>query len=172
MPPDDDVRLRHLIDAAETAIRFARERTRADLDNDEMLTLALTKVGRDRRRGCEASHDRDQAIAAGGALVRRRPHAGPPGPPLLRHRPRRAVVHHRSRSAHIAHDRPDRKARGLKSGSGPMSDVPPAMAAVTDRLVQRRTNRPLRVAVDGITAASKTTFASTLAQFWPAGGCL
>ncbi len=44
MPPDDDVRLRHLIDAAETAIRFARGRTRADLDNDEMLTLALTKL--------------------------------------------------------------------------------------------------------------------------------
>lgn len=44
MPPDDDVRLRHLIDAAETAIRFVRGRTRADLDNDEMLTLALTKL--------------------------------------------------------------------------------------------------------------------------------
>lgn len=44
MPPDDDVRLRHLIDAAETAIRFAARRSRADLDSDEMLTLALTKL--------------------------------------------------------------------------------------------------------------------------------
>ena len=44
MPPDDDVRLRHLVDAAERAIRFARGRSRADLDADEMLTLALTKL--------------------------------------------------------------------------------------------------------------------------------
>jgi uncharacterized protein with HEPN domain len=44
MPPDDDVRLRHLIDAAETAIRFTSARHRADLDTDEMLTLALTKL--------------------------------------------------------------------------------------------------------------------------------
>lgn len=44
MPPDDDVRLRHLIDAAKTASRFASGRSRADLDTDEMLTLALTKL--------------------------------------------------------------------------------------------------------------------------------
>jgi uncharacterized protein with HEPN domain len=44
MPPDDEVRLRHLADAAETAIRFASDRRRADLDTDEMLTLALTKL--------------------------------------------------------------------------------------------------------------------------------
>ena len=44
MPPDDDVRLRHLTDAATTAIRFASDRSRADLDTDEMLTLALTKL--------------------------------------------------------------------------------------------------------------------------------
>lgn len=44
MPPDDVVRLRHLIDAAETAIRFTSDRNRADLDTDEMLTLALTKL--------------------------------------------------------------------------------------------------------------------------------
>ena len=43
MPPDD-VRLRHLIDAAETAVRFTRDRTRSDLDDDEMLVLALTKL--------------------------------------------------------------------------------------------------------------------------------
>lgn len=44
MPPDDAVRLRHLIDAAETAIRFTSDRRRADLDADQMLTLALTKL--------------------------------------------------------------------------------------------------------------------------------
>jgi uncharacterized protein with HEPN domain len=44
MPPDDDVRLRHLIEAAETAIRFLEGRPRSDLDDDEMLRLALTKL--------------------------------------------------------------------------------------------------------------------------------
>ncbi len=44
MPPDDDVRLRHLVDAAERAIRFASGRSRADLDIDDMLSLALTKL--------------------------------------------------------------------------------------------------------------------------------
>ena len=44
MPPDDDVRLRHLVEAAETAIRFLEGRCRSDLDDDEMLRLALTKL--------------------------------------------------------------------------------------------------------------------------------
>jgi uncharacterized protein with HEPN domain len=44
MPPEDAVRLRHLVDAAETAIRFVDGRARADLDDDEMLRLALTKL--------------------------------------------------------------------------------------------------------------------------------
>ena len=44
MPPDDDARLRHLIEAAETAVSFARGRSRADLDGDQMLVLALTKL--------------------------------------------------------------------------------------------------------------------------------
>lgn len=44
MPPDDEVRLRHLTESAEMAIRFADGRTRADLYEDEMLRLALTKL--------------------------------------------------------------------------------------------------------------------------------
>ncbi len=44
MPPDDDVRNRHLVDAAETALRFVEGRTRSDLEADEMLRLALTKL--------------------------------------------------------------------------------------------------------------------------------
>jgi uncharacterized protein with HEPN domain len=44
MRPDDEVRLRHLIEAAETATRFVADRSRADLDSDEMLRLALTKL--------------------------------------------------------------------------------------------------------------------------------
>lgn len=44
MPPDDEVRLRHLTESAETAIRFVENRQRRDLDDDEMLRLALTKL--------------------------------------------------------------------------------------------------------------------------------
>lgn len=44
MPPEDEVRLRHLVESATTALRFVEGRTRADLDDDEMLRLALTKL--------------------------------------------------------------------------------------------------------------------------------
>jgi len=44
MPPDDEVRLGHLVEAAETAIRFITDRSREDLNDDEMLRLALTKL--------------------------------------------------------------------------------------------------------------------------------
>jgi uncharacterized protein with HEPN domain len=43
-PPDDDTRLRHLIEAAEKATAYAAERDRAALDDDEVLRLALTKL--------------------------------------------------------------------------------------------------------------------------------
>lgn len=44
MQPEDEVRIRHLIDAASTASQFVGGRERADLDTDEMLRLALTKL--------------------------------------------------------------------------------------------------------------------------------
>jgi uncharacterized protein with HEPN domain len=44
MQLDDEVRLRHLIDAAKTAAEFVEGRTRVDLEADEMLRLALTKL--------------------------------------------------------------------------------------------------------------------------------
>jgi len=44
MQPEDHVRLRHLVDAASTAGRFITGRSRSDLDEDEMLRLALTKL--------------------------------------------------------------------------------------------------------------------------------
>jgi uncharacterized protein with HEPN domain len=40
----DDIRLRHLVEAATKATRYASEHQRADLDNDELLCLALTKL--------------------------------------------------------------------------------------------------------------------------------
>jgi uncharacterized protein with HEPN domain len=41
MKPDDRIRLRHIADALRAATRFAEGRSRADVDNDEMLAFAL-----------------------------------------------------------------------------------------------------------------------------------
>lgn len=42
MHAEDNVRIQHMIDAAESAMRFTQGRGRADLDTDEMLRFALT----------------------------------------------------------------------------------------------------------------------------------
>ena len=44
MNASDEIRLRHMLDAAETALRLAQGRTQRDLDEDEGLTLSLTKA--------------------------------------------------------------------------------------------------------------------------------
>lgn len=44
MRKDDNIRLRHMRDAASEAIGFAAHRTRADLDLDRMLVLSLVKA--------------------------------------------------------------------------------------------------------------------------------
>lgn len=44
MRADDAVRIRHMIDAAEAALRFIDGRERADLDRDEMLCFALVRA--------------------------------------------------------------------------------------------------------------------------------
>jgi uncharacterized protein with HEPN domain len=41
---DDGVRLRHMLDAARQAVAFINGRTRANLDQDLQLTLALTRL--------------------------------------------------------------------------------------------------------------------------------
>ncbi len=43
MSDDDRVRLQHMLDAAEEAMSFADGQTRADLDYDRKLVLALVK---------------------------------------------------------------------------------------------------------------------------------
>ncbi|MFH1263524.1 MAG: DUF86 domain-containing protein [Pseudomonadota bacterium] len=48
MPPEskrgaDRIRLRHMLDAVTEALRFARGKSRKDLRDDRMLTLALIK---------------------------------------------------------------------------------------------------------------------------------
>ena len=44
MPPDDQVRLRHMLDAARTAARYAREHQRTDLDADELSAHGLVRL--------------------------------------------------------------------------------------------------------------------------------
>lgn len=43
-PPEDQVRLKHLREAAEKAVRYTAGKSRRDLDDDELLRLALTKL--------------------------------------------------------------------------------------------------------------------------------
>lgn len=43
MRKDNEVRLRHMLDAATEAIHFATGRIRSDLENDRMLVLSLIK---------------------------------------------------------------------------------------------------------------------------------
>jgi uncharacterized protein with HEPN domain len=44
MRPDDQIRLRHLREAAGKAVDFSKGKQRHDLDDDELLRLALTKL--------------------------------------------------------------------------------------------------------------------------------
>ncbi|MFO7633010.1 MAG: DUF86 domain-containing protein [Caldilinea sp.] len=44
MSNDDLVRLQHMLDAAEEAVSFAQGQTRADLEQDRKLVLALVKA--------------------------------------------------------------------------------------------------------------------------------
>lgn len=41
---DDGVRLRHMLDAARHAVKFAEDRTRSDLDIDLMLALSTVRL--------------------------------------------------------------------------------------------------------------------------------
>ncbi len=44
MSPEDEIRISHLLEAARKAIAYTAERTREDLEVDELLRLALTKL--------------------------------------------------------------------------------------------------------------------------------
>ena len=43
-PPKDEDRLRHMLDAAETVLKFTAKKKRSDLDTDEKLALALVRL--------------------------------------------------------------------------------------------------------------------------------
>ncbi len=44
MPPDDRIRIEHMIDAAGSVARFVAGRTREDLDANEMMRFALVRA--------------------------------------------------------------------------------------------------------------------------------
>jgi uncharacterized protein with HEPN domain len=44
MSPPDDIRIRHMIEAAERAVSFSEGRERSDLDENELLKFALVKL--------------------------------------------------------------------------------------------------------------------------------
>jgi uncharacterized protein with HEPN domain len=44
MHAEDRVRVRHMVEACEAALRFAAGRQRDDLDNDEMLLFAIVRA--------------------------------------------------------------------------------------------------------------------------------
>ena len=44
MRDEDKVRLRHMVEASQSAIEFVSGRQRADLDNDKMLRFAVTRA--------------------------------------------------------------------------------------------------------------------------------
>jgi uncharacterized protein with HEPN domain len=44
MPPEDRIRVLHMIEATETALKFIAGRQRADLDSDLMLLFALVRA--------------------------------------------------------------------------------------------------------------------------------
>jgi uncharacterized protein with HEPN domain len=86
MRPDDDIRIRHIVEAAEAARSFVEGRRRDDLDTDVMLRFALVRaieiVGE-----AASKQPRDDGRRAVYSLAGDRRDAKPIGPRLLRHRP-------------------------------------------------------------------------------------
>jgi len=44
MSEADNIRIRHILDAAREAVAFAKGRSRADLDSDRKLSLSLVRL--------------------------------------------------------------------------------------------------------------------------------
>ncbi len=44
MPKSDIIRLQHMLDAAQKAVQFSEGRQRADLDSDDMFSLAVVRL--------------------------------------------------------------------------------------------------------------------------------
>lgn len=104
MPLNDEVRLRHLVEAARKAVSYAADRSRADLDDDELLRLALTKLVETVGEAAKHISDDFRESRPGGALVGGFADARPAHSPLLRHQPRRTLEHSDRRPAQVIGD--------------------------------------------------------------------
>ena len=66
MQREDEIRLRHMLDAAREAVGFARARTRDDLNSDRQLVLSLvmdiTILGEAATRVSEAAREQLSAV--------------------------------------------------------------------------------------------------------------
>ncbi len=64
--PDDSLRLGHMCDTAQKALHFSQGKSRADLDQDELLRLALVRlleiIGEAASRVSQGTRDRFPAI--------------------------------------------------------------------------------------------------------------
>jgi len=81
---EDSVRLRHMLDAARKVVQFTKGRRRQDLDNDEMLTLALVRLLEILGEAANAVSTQFQQDHPGDSLATDYRNATPPGPCLLR----------------------------------------------------------------------------------------
>lgn len=72
---EDEIRLRHMLDAAKEAISFVNDKTRSDLDNDRKLTLSLVKcieiVGEAATKVTTVTRDQYPAIPWGEIITMR-----------------------------------------------------------------------------------------------------
>ena len=69
MRTDDEIRLRHMLEAAREAVSFARGRARGDLETDRQLVLSLVKdieiVGEAAAQVTEGPRERGHRISRG-----------------------------------------------------------------------------------------------------------
>jgi hypothetical protein len=91
-PPDDRVRIRHMRDAVEKALRYTQDSSRQGLADDEILRLAVTKLVEIVGEAAKQVSEPDTQRPPVGAVVGRGTDARPAHTPLLRRRPRRAVA--------------------------------------------------------------------------------
>jgi uncharacterized protein with HEPN domain len=81
MPPEDRIRLQHMIDAAAAGMGFVKGRQRADLDEDRMLSFALIRAieinGEAARHVCAATKASIDTVGAVGGDHRHAPSCGP-----------------------------------------------------------------------------------------------
>lgn len=72
MSGTDLIRLSHMRDSARETLGFIRQRTRADLDTDRMLALAIVKGTRNHRRGGRQSNTGNDGRDPATAVARNR----------------------------------------------------------------------------------------------------